>query len=451
MISKYFSRAWLLALSLLLLSSCLNSSDENVEYSPDAQIYAFSLSSASDTAGLLSATKFTIDQINGKIFNKEPLPFQFQVDSVLLSITGFSTYNPYTLVQLQLYPDSTYYWVPSDSVAVHRLKRIITTAADGITQKTYDFALNIYQQDPYLLSWEQRNTGYLPTSVESQKTIAFQNQFITYYKSGSAINAMFTDASDGTTWSDANITGLPPTLQLSSLVAANNAAFGLDITTDSVYKSTDGVNWSPVYTQYPVKAIYGELPLATNDDHDHLLAAVEINGELTFVETDDFTVLKPLNKLPQGLPVKDFSATKVDASTSYSIKYIILSGGTTIDNMPNNDIWILQEKDGNITHILSRKPATGSVSGSSLFFYDNKPYLIVTSSGKNILMYSENFGLDWIAAAENQSFPTGFDQRTNASIITDAANYIWIFGGISVTQTQLSDVWRGRLNKFATQ
>lgn len=446
MIFKYFSRAWVLAMSLLLLSSCLNSSDENVEYSPDAQIYAFSMSSASDTAGLLSATKFTIDQVNGKIFNKEPLPFQFQVDSVLLSITDFSTYSPFTMVLLKFDSGTTSYWIPSDSVAVHSLKQIITTAADGITQKTYDFTLNIYEQDPYVISWNQRNTGYLPTSVVSQKTIAFQNRFITYYKSDSAIDAMFTNASDGTIWSDANITGLPPTLQLSSLVTANNAAFGLDITTDAVYKSTDGVNWSPVSTQYPVKAIYGELPLAKNGN---ILAAVEINGELTFVETNDFTVLNPLNKLPAGLPVKDFSVTKVDASASYSIKYIILSGGTTIENLPNNDIWILEEKDGKITYILSRKPATVSVSGSSLFFYDEKPYLMITSSGKNILMYSENYGLDWVAAAQNQSFPPDFVQRTDASIITDAENFIWIFGGISVTQGQLSDVWRGRLNKFA--
>ena len=446
MISKYFSGPWVLALSLLLLSSCLNSSDDNVEYSPDAQIYAFSLSSKTDTSSLLSATKFTIDQINGKIFNKEPLPFQFQVDSVLLSITGFSTYSPYAEVQLQLYPDSTYNWVQSDSVAVHRLDRIITTAADGKTKKSYDFTLNIYQQDPYILTWEHKKTGYLPTSAESQQTIAFKDRFITYYKSGSAINAMFTNTTDGTNWSAANIAGLPPTLQLSSLATTTDAAFGLDNTTGTVYQSADGFNWNLVHTTYTVKAIYGELPLATNGD---ILAAVEINGELTFVETDDFTVLKPLNKLPARLPVKDFSTTRIDVPTSYSIKYIILAGGTTIDNIPNTDIWILQEKDGNITHILSRKPATVSVSGSSLFFYDNKPYLMIISSGKNILMYSENFGLDWIAAAENQSFPTGFDQRTNASIITDAVNYIWIFGGISATQTQLADVWRGRLNKFA--
>ena len=74
--------------------------------------------------------------------------------------------------------------------------------------------------------------------------------------------------------------------------------------------------------------------------------------------------------------------------------------------------------------------------------------MMITSSGRNALIYSENFGLDWKMAAENQTFPAGFNQRTNASVIIDAANYIWIFGGISATQTQLADIWRGRLNKF---
>ena len=39
--------------------------------------------------------------------------------------------------------------------------------------------------------------------------------------------------------------------------------------------------------------------------------------------------------------------------------------------------------------------------------------------------------------------------RKKASVITDNEKYIWIFGGISETQTQIDDVWRGRLNKFA--
>jgi hypothetical protein len=120
MISKYFSPAWVLALNLLLLSSCLDSSSEEIEYSPDAQIYAFSLSSATDTTNVLSNTQFTIDQINGKIFNKEPLPYLFHVDSVVLKISGSSVYSLFYQVKLTLDPDSTYNWIDTDSVAINR-------------------------------------------------------------------------------------------------------------------------------------------------------------------------------------------------------------------------------------------------------------------------------------------------------------------------------------------
>ncbi|MCE5204628.1 MAG: DUF6242 domain-containing protein [Porphyromonadaceae bacterium] len=445
MISKYFLLAWLTFLNLLLLSSCLNSNVEDTEYSPDAQIYAFSLSSAADTSDILSSTKFTIDQVNGKIFNKDPLPYLFRVDSVLLNIAGASTYSPYALVQLMLDPDSTYNWVQDDSVATTRLKKITTTAPDGITKKSYDFQLNIYQEDPYLLRWEQKSPGYLPVSVVTQKTIALKNRFITYFNSGTAIQAKSTDSGDGADWTTETLSGLPPTLQLSSLMTVNDTAYGLDATTGTVYQSTDGASWNKIVTTHTIKAIYGEMPQAT---HGNILAAAEINGVLTFVQTDNFSVLKPLNNLPANMPLKDFSATKVDTPTSYS-KYLILSGGITSENKFNNNIWILLENNGVITYVLSRIPGAVSVNGSSLFFYDNKPYLMTTSSGENILMYSNNSGLDWIKTAENQSFPSGFTLRINASVLTDAANYMWIFGGISAAQTPLADVWKGRLSKYA--
>ncbi|MEL7600875.1 MAG: DUF6242 domain-containing protein [Proteiniphilum sp.] len=446
MVSKYFSLAWLLVLNLLLLTSCLNSNNEDLEYSPDAQIYAFSLSSATDTSDVLPATKFTIDQVNGKIFNQEPLPYLFQVDSVVLNITGSSTYNSYTLVQLKLRPDSTYNWIQADSVAISRLEKIITTAPDGITKKSYDFQLNIYQEDPYLLQWEQKSPGYLPAPVVSQKTIAFKGQFITYFNSGTATKAMSTAIGDGTAWTALSLTGLPSTLRLSSLVPTDDAVYGLDTTTGIVYQSANGINWSQVVTTNTIKAIYGVLPSATQGK---ILAAAEMNGELTFVQTDNFSVLKPMNKLPANLPVRDFSATRADITSSYS-KYLILSGGATTDSSLNNNIWILLENNGTISSIPSRISNTVPLQGSSLFFYDDKTYLMTTSSDKNVLMSSQNYGLDWITAADNQVFPSGFTRRTNTSIVTDAGNNVWIFGGISATQTQLTDVWKGRLSKYAT-
>jgi hypothetical protein len=288
--------------------------------------------------------------------------------------------------------------------------------------------------------------NYLPTPVESQETIAFKNLFITYWLSGTEIKAVTTLATDGVNWTEVNLTGLPHTVDLSTLVASGDAVYLLDTASESIYKSTDGMSWNPVAVPYSVKAMYGELPSATGGG---ILTAVDLNNTLTFAKTTDFTAMTLMNSVPAEIPLNDFSSAQIDDPNSYSIKYILLSGGTRADTTPNNGIWILQEKNGKITYIPSRVPVSVSLRGSSLFFYDNKPYLMTTSSDKNILIYSENSGLDWIEAGENQQFPADFNKRTAASIITDADNYIWIFGGISATQTQLVDVWRGRLNKFA--
>lgn len=447
--SKYYLLASVLVMKLLLFSSCLNSSEENFEYSPNAQIYAISLTSRADTSNLLSTTHFTIDQINGKIFNKEPLPFQFQVDSVLLNIRGQSSTGSFAQIMLNLEPlepDSPFVWIQSDSVDVNRLRKITTTAPDGETTKSYLFELNIHQQDPYILSWERRQQNHIPQPVESQTTIAFNNLFITYWQTGTDIKAITTLAADGVNWNTVNVTGLPPTVDLSSLVASDNAVFLLDEALETVYQSSDAVNWEPVSTPYSVKAIYGELPSATGGK---ILIAVDHNDTLKFAETADFTAMTLMNNLPEIMPVKEFSAAKIDDLNSFSIKYILLSGGIKADHTPNNTIWILQRKSGEITYIPSRIPQSISLEGSNLFFYDNKPYLMTVSPEKNILLYSDNSGLDWIETEVNQLFPSDFTKRTNASVITDADNYIWIFGGISVTQTQLIDVWRGRLNKYS--
>ena len=444
--SIYYLLASLLVMILLLFSSCLNSSEENIEYSPNAQIYAISLTSRTDTTNLLSTTQFTIDQINGKIFNKQPLPFQFHVDSVLLNIRGQSSTGSFSQVMLTLEPDSTFAWKQTDSIKVNRLRKITTTAPDGKTTKAYSFELNIYQQDPYILSWERRQQNHIPQPIESQATVALHNLFITYWQTGTVIKAMTTLATDGTTWTTVNVTGLPHTGDLSSLVGSGNALFVRDEAMGTVYQSSDGANWEPVTTPFSVKAMYGELPSATGGK---FLIAVNHNDTLKFAETADFTAMTLMNRLPANMPVKEFSAAKIDDLNSFSIKYILLSGGTKADNTPNNTIWILQKKNGVITYIPSRIPLSFSLKGSNLFFYDNKPYLMTTSPEKNILLYSENSGLDWIQTEANQLFPAAFTKRTDASIITDADNYIWIFGGISATQTQLIEVWRGRLNKYS--
>src|SRR5690554_2293845 len=225
MISKYFLRLSVAALNLLLFASCLGSSDDEIEYSPDAQIYSFSLTSRADTLNLLNATAFTIDQVNGKIYNKEPLPYLFHVDSAMLNISSCNQYFPSSRVTLKLSPDSSYTWYSSDSVAINRLLQILTTAPDGETAKLYDFQLNIYQQDPYLLTWSRSNRAkeYLSDSPSDQKTIGFNGRFITYYKSGTNIKAASTQEQNVEEWDEVDVSTLPSTILLNSLLSTNSA------------------------------------------------------------------------------------------------------------------------------------------------------------------------------------------------------------------------------------
>ena len=148
-------------------------------------------------------------------------------------------------------------------------------------------------------------------------------------------------------------------------------------------------------------------------------------------------------------PIRDFTSISINSPSSHTIKYIIIAGGYKSDNTANDYVWIIQEKNGKISDLKSKKTGSSSLAESTLFFYDNNTYLLVNNSGTNNLLYSDNYGLEWELASENQSLPSEMDFRKKASVITDNENYIWIFGGISETQTQKNDVWRGRLNKFA--
>src|SRR5690554_1995182 len=297
MISKYFLRSLVVALNILLFTSCLGSSDDNFEYSPDAQIYSFSMSSRGDTLNLLNTTAFTIDQVNGKIFNKDPMPYLFHVDSVVLNISSSSTLNPFSQVVLTLSDesDNPFYWSASDSVAINQLLQITTTAPDGKTTKKYDFQLNIFQEDPYVLTWERRD-DYLAIPPTDQKTIMLNERFITYYTTGTTVGAA--SSTDGIDWDNVDeLIGLPPTIKLKSLLPSTNAVYVLD-ESGEVYSSDEtGITWSRIplpYNVEAVEAIYGILPSATSGD---ILMAVNHNDVLRFAVTNDFSEIQLMNNI----------------------------------------------------------------------------------------------------------------------------------------------------------
>jgi hypothetical protein len=449
--SKYFLWTLVIIMNMLMLSSCLRSSEDlEIEYSADAQIYTFSISSKADTSNLLNSTVFTIDQVNGKIFNKEVLPYMFHVDSVIINLSSSNTYSSFYNVTLGISNSEEATWSQSDSVDINNLYKITTTAPDGKTTKNYDIQLNIHDSDPYILSWENISEGYIASIISDQKTISFNNRFITYYISKGTVNAVSSSANDGVNWTTATLSGLPPSILLSSLIVSRNSLYIID-ENHRVFNSADGLSWTQTISDFPVIANYGILPSDNNNGEN--LVIVDDNNIYKFAKTNDFVSFQLLEMgsktTVSEFPIRDFTSISINSPSSHSIKYIIIAGGYKTDNTANEDVWIIQEKNGQISDLKSKKTSTASLAESTLFFYDNKTYLLSNYLRTNSLLYSDNFGLEWQSASENQSLPTEMDFRKKASVITDYENYIWIFGGISETQTQKNDVWRGRLNKFA--
>ena len=164
---KYIYQIATLLLLATIYSSCLKS-NQNIDegtLSKNAQIYTISMSSSKDTPKALANTKFTIDQLENSIYNAPPLPYLFDIDSVYLNISGAGGYQFGKVVLYLKNTDSSYVWNKKDSVSLKRLAAIETTAPDGATTKKYNFTANIYQEDPYVLTWTKIAENHLPASA----------------------------------------------------------------------------------------------------------------------------------------------------------------------------------------------------------------------------------------------------------------------------------------------
>ena len=156
----------------MTLSSCLKSEDDVViELTRNCQISSLTLSSDSVTG--LSKVKFTIDQLGGRIFNVDSMPYGTKVEKVLCTLTIVSSAGV-SDVEVQPYalPDSTFHLAKlTDSVDFSAPVKFVVHAYDGITTKTYLAQVNIHQVNPDTMVWAQASEKMLPVAFSEQKTV----------------------------------------------------------------------------------------------------------------------------------------------------------------------------------------------------------------------------------------------------------------------------------------
>ena len=158
----------------LVLSSCLKSDEiVGVEAIKNCQIHTFSLSH--DSVSGLDTVKFTIDQLTGRIFNIDSLPFGTKIEKVVCKI-GFANSSVIGGVEAspEAYPDSTYYLSSlSDSIDFSAPVKFVVHAYDQVTTKVYMAQVNIHQVVPDSMVWSMYANPMIGITVKDQKVVTY--------------------------------------------------------------------------------------------------------------------------------------------------------------------------------------------------------------------------------------------------------------------------------------
>jgi len=435
---------------VLVLGSCVSDSTVNSDttLSSDAEIKSFSLAANTNVTTNLDKVFFTIDQQNNLIYNADSIAFDSKIKNPLNLLTNI-TFAAASKVMIKLEDGTSKTYQTTDSISYTKPFSIEVTAVDGNTTKSYKVQLNIHKQNPnYLDSRALSFDGWNSTIFDSNKTVAFKNEFLNFLKTSSGILLFKTSTNDGLHWV-LNSHNLPLTAQIETVTAFGNNLY--IVTSDKdLYTSADGAVWSKASSSTGFSGIIGTLTdqdgikrliaIMTNDNNSYHLAA-STDG-ITFATYGDAV-------LPLDFPLSGFASLL--KTIGITEKLTIVGGKDKAGNLLNSVQQMYWDKSGfhcgyNIENNGNWFTAR---EGGIAYNYDNK---MVFACGKNQthtykdIYTSKNNGITWQKDTVN-IFPSSFVTRANASAIVDMNNFIWIFGGVK-DGTSLNEIWKGRFNRY---
>ena len=165
--NKYISALCALITGTLLLTSCLNSSDDSdITYYNDTAITNFSLTtvnryihttskSGKDSVykqTLTNPVNFSIDQYKKIIYNTDSLNADCDLSHVLVSIGAKN--NGYIVIK-SLISDTLFTYSSTDSLDFSQPRDIRVVANDGTGYRAYQVYINKHQVETGKLMWEK--------------------------------------------------------------------------------------------------------------------------------------------------------------------------------------------------------------------------------------------------------------------------------------------------------
>ncbi|MDH8702643.1 hypothetical protein M2138_002011 [Dysgonomonadaceae bacterium PH5-43] len=408
---------------LVNMTSCLGDDDDENFISKDSHLIYMSFSSREITA--LNSTSFSIDNVRNIIYNQDSLPYLTDIEnkSVLLTYTTGSNSSNF---EVTIDNEATFF-KSGDSIAIDQINHINIYAING-DKKTYAFNLNIHKVDPDSIQYKLIDEDVDILAWGTNKTISTEDSYLTYIKKDNDLIYLFEWNNDFSEYTQQTLTGLPFNTIISNIQLANNGVFYSNTTDGALCSSTDGVNWSVMNFDYPVKAVLGSI--------DGFLCLIFEQGEYLSLGAYSENNISYGDKLPENFPTENFSIVNKNNSL------YIYGGLTSVWATDNGKHWVsLDNPNQNYPDI----------KNGNAFTYDNKTYYIggiLPDGTYNSTIYTSlNGGLVWDTEGSNTKAPESFVLREGASVVTDN-KYFYIIGGNNTLEnpSRLTDIWQSGVN-----
>lgn len=440
--SKINFYIFLCSLFIMTLPSCLDSDDDNeYVFSSDARITYFTLSSlrVSDLAN----TDFSIDQMQGIVFNFDSLPYNSYplasdtaaIKAKLTYTLGAGTSNFLTRV------DGDSVWVTSgDTIDLKKVKEFEIYAPDGVHKKKYTLKINVHTIDPDSVQYIQLANNLSFMQSGDNKAIKFNEKYYIYSRVDNQL--MLYQSENMKNWERLSLIGISSDILLNTIQVTPKGIFANTEEGKLLY-SEDAQNWSVKDLDYKVKTILGYLNSTTSEG---LSLIIEKDGSQIFGFIQDVNVVVPEvlygKQIPADFPLLNFSTVYNTFGNSETIS--VINGLNSVWATENGLQWI---KFGNPNQNYP------DIKGGNAFMYDKELYFIGgVMEGQKYnadVYYSINGGLVWDKKESKMHAPANFMLREGASLIVeDNATSFYILGGkrIVVYELILADIWKVTLN-----
>lgn len=429
----------------VVLTSCLNSDDEETSATDDCAISNMTLGTLYRTLTIRRSdgrdTTYTttiygghyamlVDQLNHRIYNPDSLPHGTDIKRVLFSSISSDGAIAY---RTEWGTDTLY--SSGDTLDFTSPRYFMCYSYTGNAKQTYEVHVNVHQVNPEQFSWSTVAETSEMKDATAQKLFVRDGRLFDFCMIGGAACVLTSATSGGAVWTRHDLAGFD-SFNPNGIQLFNGRFYA--VSGDTLLSSADGLTWDGV---------------ETNLTPDRLIAATDV---MIFAEKDG-TVYRSADGSawteeshdgePAAFPADNYSSAWLDMNFNRNFEYVVWGG---VDARGQGALWKRTlDRTGANDDVWSYYPASDEVKypfpalkSTVMMSYDEKILALGCLNDTVSLMYvSQDAGRSWEPSSTTYTHPYALS-ATNVACAVDANNYIWMVCGGTGT------VLRGRLNRL---